>query len=103
MPKRFLTERDINEYAAQGVQELVLEPGTVVTDLGQERARAAGMKLVQVRTGAHPAVMPPQPAPVAAVDDVQAQVRTAVIAQLGCSPDGLDAIITRVCGEFKIS
>lgn len=93
--KRFLTERDINQFAAQGVKELVLEPGTVVTDLGKERARAAGIALVQEICGAHPAVAP------GATEDVQAKVRAAVIARLGSAPEGLDAIIARIFGELK--
>ncbi|HPD39948.1 MAG TPA: hypothetical protein P5211_00740 [Anaerolineae bacterium] len=99
MPKRFLTERDINQFAAQGVKELVLEPGTVVTDLGKERARAAGIKLVQEICGAHPAAAPSAPAP---GDDAQAAVRAAVIARLGGAPEGLDAIIARIFGEMKL-
>lgn len=101
MPKRFITERDINQFAAHGVKELVLEPGTVVTDLGKERARGAGIKLVQEIGGAHPAAPAPAVAPVVN-DEVQAKVRAAVIAQLGGTPEGLDAIITRILGQLKL-
>lgn len=99
MAKRFLTERDINQFAAQGVKELVLEPGTVVTDLGKERARAAGIKLVQEICGAHPASPPPTPD---ASDDARAKVRAAVITRLGGTPEGLDTIIARIFGEMKL-
>lgn len=104
MARRFLTERDINQFVAQGVKELVLEPGTVVTDLGKERARAAGIKLIQECCGAHP-VTPTQAAattPSANSDDLQAKVRAAVIARLGGSPEGLEAIIARILDELRL-
>ncbi len=94
MPRRFLTERDINDYVAQGVKELVLEPGTVVTDLGQERARAAGLRLVQESCGAPPASGAPLKA--GAPEEMQSKVRAAVVARLGEVPEGLDTIIARV-------
>lgn len=101
MTRRFLTERDINEYVAQGVQELVLEPGTVVTDLGRERARAAGLRLVEKQVGAHPAPAPAPTAPSGEGKYLAARVRGAVVARLGEAPDGLDAVIAQVLAELQ--
>jgi len=99
MPRRFLTERDIRDYVAQGVKELLLEPDAVVTELGKECARAAGMKLLwQPRTTA-PAR--PSSAPGSAAGDLHARVRAAVIARLGQAPDGLDAFIAQVLKESQ--
>ncbi len=99
MPRRFLTERDIIDYVAQGVKELILEPGTVITDLGRERARAAGLRLVQEQSGAHPAPEPTTPP--AQGEELATRVRAAVIARLGEAPDGLDSIIARVLAELE--
>lgn len=81
--RRFFTEREISEMAAQGVKELVLAPEDVVTDLGKERARAAGVSLVRSANAS------------TTKHELHAQVRAAVIARLGSTPEGLDAIIAR--------
>ena len=97
--RKFLTERDINEYVAQGKKELVLVPGTVVTDLGKERARAAGIRIVEGASEAQP--VKSSPATPSGADAVQDRVRAAVIARLGEAPDGLDTIISRVLSELR--
>lgn len=97
--RKFLTERDINEYVAQGKKELALAPDTIVTDLAKERARAAGIRIVACASEAQPAKS--SPATGANADKVQDQVRAAVIARLGKAPDGLDTIIARVLSELR--
>lgn len=81
--RRFFTEREIGQIAAQGIKELVLEPNDVVTDLGQERARAAGIRLLRSSNAS------------ITEQELHAQVRATVIARLGSTPEGLDAIIAR--------
>lgn len=67
----------------------------VVTDLGQERARESGVRLIRLPPGEkspdHPACEETPPAA-----EVAAQVRAAVIARLGSTPDGLDQIIQQI-------
>ncbi|HHY93918.1 MAG TPA: hypothetical protein GX513_02735, partial [Firmicutes bacterium] len=46
MPK-FLTSVDLQELAAAGTRELMLEPGTVVTSVAQEAAARLGIQLVE--------------------------------------------------------
>lgn len=93
--RKFLTERDILQWVAQGVKELVLEPGTVVTDQARERARAAGLQLLQPPTGAQPVPTTPP------AQELQAQVRAAVIARLGHTPADLDSIIEHILASFS--
>jgi hypothetical protein len=88
MPKRFLTRRDIEDLAAAGTTQIELDADTVVTDLARERARELGVRLVPA-TGARPTSP-------AASGDLHERVRAAVIARLGGTPEGLDAIISRI-------
>lgn len=101
MPKRFITERDIGAYSAQGMTELVIEPDMVLTDMAVERARAAKIRLIRpdgVSTPPVSAVASDATSPLQsqARSEVHAQVRAAVIARLGGEPEGLDAIIAAV-------
>lgn len=94
MPKRFITERDIAAYAAQGVKELVIEPDMVLTDMARERARAARICLLRSEevTATASSVKPA---------DTHAQVRAAVIARLGSEPEGLDALIKAILAKLS--
>ena len=86
MPRRFLTQRDIDELADGGLTELVVDDATTLTDLARERARARGIALVAAPTGGR--------------ESLRRSVRAAVIAQLGGEPPGLDAVIDRVLDEL---
>ncbi len=97
MARRFLTVRDMEEMAARGITRVEVDDSMTVTDAGRDRARALGIALAPVaRTGA------PAPAP-ALNDSLHTRVRSAVIAQLGGTPENLDAIITRVLAGMKVS
>ncbi|WP_322507670.1 hypothetical protein [Anaerolinea sp.] len=95
MAKKFLTAKDIDFHADQGVKEIHIGDDVVVTDLGQERARERGVTLTRLPAGVK---SPPHPSCEAAPSDAEifAQVRSAVIARFGGTPDGLDQIIQKV-------
>ena len=94
MAKRFLTARDIDQHADQGVFEIEVGDDLVITDIGQERARERGVKLIRLPRGTntptHPACDGAQTKP------IEERVRAAVISKLGSAPDNLDAIIAKV-------
>ena len=93
MAIKFLTERDIEQAASQGVTEIPLDDNTRVTDLARETAQRLGVRFIRPEdAGAEVASAPG----VASESDLHQQVRTAVISQLGMAPDGLDAVIDRV-------
>lgn len=89
MPKKFLTERDIDTLHGQGVTHVDVDDHTVLTALAQDRMQKLGM-------GIHRAAA--APAAVQAAPDLVAQVKAAVLARLGDQVDAalLDAIIARV-------
>ncbi|MFN7036235.1 MAG: hypothetical protein ACK4SN_07705 [Bellilinea sp.] len=95
MAKKFLTARDIDFHADQGVTEIHVDDDLVVTDLGQERARERGVRLIRRPAGEKSPPHPECETPAPAADVVQ-QVRSAVIARLGGTPEGLDQIIQKI-------
>jgi hypothetical protein len=99
MGKRFLTARDIDEHANNGIFVIHVCDEVVVTDIGRERARERGVKLERLPPGAMPAPHPECNA--APADQIAERVRAAVIAKLGSAPDNLDAIISKVVNGSK--
>ncbi len=85
MPKKFLTERDIDALHAQGVTHLDVDDSTVLTALAQDRMQKLGMGIKPAATHA-------------AAPELAAQVKAAVLARVGDQVDAalLDAIIARV-------
>ena len=100
MPKRFLTKRDIDEYAECGVMEVVVDDDTVLTDLARDRAMDLGVRLIRVQGTGQGAEKLERGA--AQENDVRRRVRAAVIANLGGAPPGLEAIITRVLSNMNL-
>ncbi len=47
MPKTFITDRDIENKATQGVTIINIDENTVITDLAYEKANKLGVKLIQ--------------------------------------------------------
>ncbi|OQY28922.1 MAG: hypothetical protein B6243_11610 [Anaerolineaceae bacterium 4572_5.2] len=47
MPKTFYTERDIEDFARQGVRSLDVDEDVVLTDLARDKARRLGIELVR--------------------------------------------------------
>ncbi len=120
MPKEFYTEKDIEDLVKRGVLSLNVDDNCVLTDLAYEKANRLGVRLVRsqadnppgapvrpylsdkgtVRTAAQAAAaaaVAASPAP-ASQSDLQARIRSAVIAKLGnqVDPALLDSIIQRV-------
>ncbi len=95
MAKKFLTAKDIDFHADQGVTEIHVDDDLVITDLGQERARERSVRLIRRPAGEksppHPACEKNSPQ-----EDVYQQVRAAVIARLGGAPEGLDQIVRQI-------
>ncbi len=63
--KKFLSTQDIEDLAAQGKTELVIDDDTVLTDLARHVAQQLGIALVSKPRSAPPAspVLPPAPMP----------------------------------------
>ena len=123
MPKEFYTEKDIEDLFHRGIRSLQLTENVVLTELAYEKARRLDFQLITDRADTPPAapvrpyiseqqtsrpvssigpatpVVEPQPKPAQSnPSDVEAKIRSAVIARLGNQVDGklLDNIIHRV-------
>ncbi len=92
MPRRFITRADIDAIADAGQSELLVDDLTTVTDIAREHARERQVRLVRQ-------LDPPPPVPAGADDDLQAEVRAAVIGRLGHTPADLDAVVHRVLAD----
>jgi hypothetical protein len=93
--RRFITRQQVEDAAASG-QPLRVQGRDVVTDEAAQRAADLGVRIERAST---PARTSPQPPPVTnstSDADLRRAVRTAVIAELGTEPPGLDAAIDRV-------
>ena len=94
MGKCFLTAREIDEHADRGLKELEIDDQIVVTDIGKERARERGLKLVRVSK----ATLPTSHLSNQTENhgEIHQRVRSAVIANLGGTPENLDVVIQKV-------
>ncbi len=104
--KRFYTERDIEDLAAQGINSLTINDDVVLTELGREKAAKLGLSLVQEESP----VDLPRPRPVNAASpappaDLSAKVKATVLARMGpgVPEELLDAVIPRVLAELNLS
>ena len=121
MPKEFYTEKDIEDLFKRGIRSLQITENVVLTELAYEKAKRLDFQLLTDRADNPPAapvrpyiseqqtrrpvptisptapVAEPQPRPSNA-GDVEARIRSAVIARLGNQVDAklLDSIIHRV-------
>jgi hypothetical protein len=101
MPKLFLTASDIDHHADRGVKEIPIDDNVVLTDIAREQARARGVRLVRV-DNATPSITECHTSTADKNEpDVHRQVRAAVIANLGSTPENLDAIITKILSGLK--
>jgi hypothetical protein len=121
MPKKFYTEKDIEELVHSGVKSLEVCDDVVLTELAYEKAKRLGFQLITDRADnppaapvrpylseknpvqAKPVVAPvssteSQPKPTQSGTDIETRIRSAVIAKLGNQVDAklLDNIIHRV-------
>lgn len=89
MPKTFYTERDIQDFADQGLTTLEVSDDVVLTDVAREQALTRNIRLVRA-SATHPA------------DDPQAElihrVKAAVLARLDGQVEAtlLDAVVAKV-------
>ena len=121
MPKKFYTEKDIEELVRSGVKSLEVCDDVVLTELAYEKAKRLGFQLITDHADNPPAapVRPylseknpvqskpvvasvssaeSQPKPTQSEGDIETRIRSAVIAKLGNQVDAklLDNIIHRV-------
>ena len=121
MPKKFYTEKDIEELVRSGVKSLEVCDDVVLTELAYEKAKRLGFQLVTDRADNPPAApvrpylseknpvqskpvvasvssVESQPKPTQSNSDIETRIRSAVIAKLGNQVDAklLDNIIHRV-------
>jgi hypothetical protein len=102
MQRQFITKTDIDAMADAGQQVLEIDDCATVTDLARDQAMQRGVRIVR-RAGETRAAAPSGPTsgpsaapePVADGADLRARVRALVIARLGGTPEGLDAVIDR--------
>ncbi len=121
MPKKFYTEKDIEDLFNSGNKSLQVTDEVVLTELAYEKAKRLDFKLIYDRADAPPAASvrpylseknpvhaklviasvsqaPSQPKPTQSGGDIETRIRSAVIAKLGNQVDAklLDNIIHRV-------
>jgi len=121
MPKKFYTEKDIEDLFHSGTKSLQVTDEVVLTELAYEKAKRLGFQLVTDRADAPPAASvrpylsennpvqakpisasvssaPSIPKPTQSDSDIETRIRSAVIAKLGNQVDAklLDNIIHRV-------
>jgi hypothetical protein len=121
MPKKFYTEKDIEDLFHSGTKSLQVTDEVVLTELAYEKAKRLGFQLITDRADNPPAAPvrpylseknPVQAKPVVASSssaesrpkptqsggDIETRIRSAVIAKLGNQVDAklLDNIIHRV-------
>lgn len=87
-----LTQDTVREAITSGLQELPLQPGTIVTALARELAQKHAIRLVPTTD------VTQQPGRDTGHDD-RAAVRAGVVAALGHVPDGLDEALNKVLGK----
>ena len=121
MPKKFYTEKDIEDLFNSGAKSLQVTDEVVLTELAYEKAKRLDFQLITDRADIPPAApvrpylsekKPPQAKPVTASvssaasppkptqsdSDIETRIRSAVITKLGNQVDAklLDNIIHRV-------
>ena len=120
MPKKFYTERDIEDMVAQGQMSLVVNDDVILTDLAFEKANRLNLKLIQPHQkppGAPERPYLSEPAveksslesktKTTNADDeaLRERIRKAVKAKLGdqIDPVLLETIITRVLNNVGVN
>jgi hypothetical protein len=104
MSRRFITADDVDRLVDGGTTELRFGDDTTITDIARERARARGLALVRDGEAATATATAPGPTTVVPAADrgrVRAEVRAAVVAQLGSEPPQLERVIDRVLDDHR--
>lgn len=119
MPKKFYTERDIEDMVNRGQMSLEMSDDVVLTELAFERAERLGFKLLQPHQLPPAAPVRPylaQPQPIVSngceccakkkieEEDLRQRIRESVKAKLGnqIDPTLLETIITRVLNNVGV-
>jgi hypothetical protein len=106
MPRRFITAEDVDRLVDAGTTELRFGDDTTVTDIARERARERGLTLLRdgdappADVSASDRAAPPGVAP-SDRGRVRAEVKAAVIAELGSEPPQLERLIDRVLDQHR--
>jgi hypothetical protein len=107
MAKTIYTERDIDDLARRGVNEIAVTDQVYVTDVARERAEKLGVALRIVSETTAPAASRETVASGAAasydVEQAIARVKSDVLAKLGPSVDPalIDRIVRRIISQLK--
>ena len=117
MPKKFYTERDIEDMVTRGEYSLMVDENVVLTALAFEKAERLGVRLLQPHQTPPAAPIRPylselrrsekSPHESAAPlpnEELRQRIRTAVKAKLGNRIDDalLETIITRVLNNIEV-
>ena len=117
MPKKFYTERDIEDMVARGEYSLTIDENVVLTALAFEKAERLGVKLLQPHQTPPAAPIRPylselrksekstrQSTAPLANEELRQRIRTAVKTKLGDQIDDalLETIITRVLNNIEV-
>ena len=119
MPKKFFTERDIEDMASRGQMTLEVNDNVVLTELAFEKAERLGVKILQLQKLPPAAPIRPYLSQPMVTDssctscsecntvkdeDIKQRIRDAVKTKLGNQVDStlLETIITRVLNNVGI-
>ena len=119
MPKKFYTERDIEDMVSRGQMSLEMADNVVLTELAFEKAERLGLKLLQPHSaptrcphqalsfrtaGSHTGCMECSEKKGADEEVIKQRIRDAVAAKLGnqIDPVLLETIITRVLNNVGV-
>ena len=117
MPKKFYTERDIEDMVTSGEYSLMVDENVVLTALAFEKAERLGVRLLQPHQTPPAAPIrpylselrrsekiPQKSAAPLANEELRQRIRTAVKAKLGDQIDDalLETIITRVLNNIEV-
>jgi hypothetical protein len=86
--KKFLSTQDIEDLAAQGRAELIVDDDTVLTDLARHAAQQLGIALVSRSRSAPPAATPPPAPPLTGEGRATAAAPRREAVGLGSKPKG---------------
>ncbi|TVR91657.1 MAG: hypothetical protein EA428_05340 [Spirochaetaceae bacterium] len=105
--KRFITARDVDELLEQGQSEMRVDCDTVVTDVGRERARERGLRLVlDGESSPSPPNVPSGASGNQAAASNKAElaeiVTRVVVTHLGSKPANLEAVISKVLDRHQV-
>lgn len=99
MPKTIYTERDVDDLARRGVNEIAMTDDVYLTDIARERAEKLGVAL----RAASASTAARAEAPRGDIEQIVSQVKSDVIAKLGPGVDAamIERIVRRVVSQMR--